>query len=150
MDSERYFEYYQGQARGIGGGFKGARGQKGSGLGNFLSGLFRRVFPYIKQGAKALGSELLDTGTNILRSSLNKEDMKESIDKHLSNAGKNLGAKAASTVKSMLGMGYKKRRSSSVPQSRASKRPRKKAPPKKRPIKKKKKPIRKGRKDIFN
>lgn len=149
MDTDRYFEYYQSQARGIGGGFKGVRSQKGNGLGSFLSGIFRRVLPYLKQGAKTLGSELLDTGTNLLRSKLNNEDMKESMDKHLSNAGRNLGVKAASGVKAMLGMGYKRKRSTSATHSRASKRPRKKAPPKKRPVKRKPK-IAKKRRDIFN
>jgi hypothetical protein len=150
MDSEKYFDYYQAQARGIGGGFKGTRSQKGGGLGSFLSGIFKKVFPYLKQGAKALGSELLDTGTNLLRSKLNNEDMKESIEKHLGSAGRNLGAKAASSVQSMLGMGYKKRRSSSTAHSRASKRPRKKAPVKKKPPIKKKPRIAKKRRDIFN
>jgi hypothetical protein len=151
MDSDRYFEYYQAQARGIGGGFKGARSQKGSGLGSFLSGIFKKVFPYLKQGARALGSELLDTGTNLLRSKLNNEDMSTSIDKHLGAAGRNLGAKAASSVQAMLGMGYKKRRSSTRTQSRASKRPRKKAQPKKkRPVKKKTQSFIKKRRDIFN
>jgi hypothetical protein len=150
MDSEKYFEYYQAQARGIGGGFKGARSQKGSGLGSFLSGIFKRVFPYLKQGARALGSELLDTGTNLLRSKLNNEDMSASVDKHLGAAGRNLGAKAASSVQAMLGMGYKKRRSSTTAQSRARKRPRKKAPAKKkRPVKKKPRIV-KNRRDIFN
>jgi hypothetical protein len=149
MDSDRYFEYYQAQARGIGGGFKGARSQKGSGLGSFLSGIFKKVFPYLKQGARALGSELLDTGTNLLRSKLNNEDMSASIDKHLGAAGRNLGAKAASSVQAMLGMGYKKRRSSTRTQSKASKRPRKKVQPKKRPVKKKKPSFIKKRRDIF-
>lgn len=153
MDSDQYFEYYQAQARGIGGGFKGVRSQKGSGLGSFLAGIFRKVIPYLKQGAKAFGSELVDTGTNLLRSKLNNEDMGESIDKHLGAAGRNLGSKAALSVKSMLGMGYKKRRSSTPAHSRGCKRPRKKAPAKKKrkktPLKRKPRVVKK-RSDIFN
>lgn len=151
MDTEKYYQYYEAQARGVGGGFKGARSQKGSGLGNFLSGLFRKVFPYLKQGARAVGSELLETGTNLLRSRLNNEDMRESLEKHLGTAGQNLGLKAATSVKSMLGMGYKKRRSSTATHSKPSKRARKKpAVKKKKPPAKRKPRIAKKRRDIFN
>jgi hypothetical protein len=149
MDCERYFDYYQTQARGIGGGFKGSRSQKGCGLGSFLSGIFRRVYPYLKQGVKSLGGELLDTGTNLLRSKLNNENMKESLEKHLGTAGRNLGAKAATSVQSMLGMGYKKRKSTAATHSRAGKRTCKRSAVRKKPAVKRKPRTTKKRRDIF-
>jgi hypothetical protein len=150
MESDKYFEYYQAQSRGIGGGFKGGRGQKGAGLGSFLAGMFRRVFPYLKQGAQALGHELLDTSKNLLRSKLNNEDMKESLDKHLTTAGRNLGTKAAASVQSMLGMGYKKRKTSTKAHSTAAKRRCKKTNNKKASSKKTRKRTIKRRRDIFS
>jgi len=149
---ERYIAYYTAQARGVGGGYKGFRTQKGAGLGSFLASLYRRVMPYISSGAKALGSELLNSGVNILRDGINNKNLKESIGTHLTSAGKNLGEKASSSVQSMLGLGYKRKRGPKAGQSRSNKRPRKtckKSAKKKKGKKAKKKPPKRKAKDIF-
>ena len=61
-----YEEYYSKQS---GGGeipvFVGSRYQRGHGLGNILSGLFRRVLPFLKANAKNLASNVLRTGVDI-------------------------------------------------------------------------------------
>jgi hypothetical protein len=144
-DTSRYLVYYEAQARGVGGLNKSFKIQKGNGVGSFFGNFFRRLIPYIKTGAKALGSEFLNVGTNLLRDGLNNKDIKESMDTHLTNAGRNLGAKASTSMKTMLGMGYKKRKASGTRQSRAGK-PRKRTT--KRRAKKKKTPTRKRKKTV--
>jgi hypothetical protein len=126
-DYQYYLEYYQDQALGrcTGGISKRPRSQKGEGLGSFLSSIFSRVFPYLKKGVKAAGSELLSTGVGLFKDYLNNNNMKESMQTRLKNAGKNLGEKTASSVNDMMGLGYKRKRRTPGPQSKTIKRRRK-------------------------
>jgi len=61
-----YEDYYMRQT---GGGdmpvFVGARYQRGHGLGSILSGLFRRVLPFLKANAKNFATSLLKTGVDV-------------------------------------------------------------------------------------
>ncbi len=53
---------------GAGGGmpvFAGARFQKGHGLGSILSGLFRRVLPFLRANGRNFANKLIDTGLNV-------------------------------------------------------------------------------------
>lgn len=106
---EQYLAYFEAQAngRGVGGTFKSVRLQKGNGIGSFLGGLFRKVLPYIKNGASALGNELLNTGVGLLRDHLKGTDPRTSINERMKMAGTNLGDKASAKLQSMLGLGYK-------------------------------------------
>lgn len=62
-----YTEYYLNQAgSGFGSVYAGGIYQKGHGVGSFLSGLFRCVFPLIKSGSAVVGKELLKSGANII------------------------------------------------------------------------------------
>ena len=45
--------------------FAGARYQKGHGLGSILSGLFRRVLPFLKANGKNFAVNLLRTGVDV-------------------------------------------------------------------------------------
>jgi len=119
-----YCAYYQAQSegRGVGGVFKGVRSQRGEGLGSFLGGIFRRVMPYIKSGASAIGSELLNTGIGLLRDTLNGKDAKASVQERVTTAGTNLGTKASKNLASMFGMGYKRKARCKKGQSRTAKR----------------------------
>jgi len=45
--------------------FVGARYQRGHGLGSILSGLFRRVLPFLKANAKNFATSLLQTGVDV-------------------------------------------------------------------------------------
>jgi hypothetical protein len=149
---ERYVKYYQAQSQGLGVSPKFSRTQKGMGIGSFLGNLFRRIAPYLYSGAKAVGSELLDTGVSLLRDRINNKDIKQSLDTHIGNAGKQLATKASNSVKSMLGMGYKRKRAPSRPQSRPVKRRKKtinKITKRKSSVKKKTKAASKKKKDIF-
>ena len=66
-----YEDYYMRQSGGGGGGadipvFAGARFQKGHGLGSILSGLFRRVLPYLKGNLRNFATSALQTGADVV------------------------------------------------------------------------------------
>jgi len=149
-DYSKIIAYYENQAtgRGVGGsGYKLRRSQKGFGVGSYLSALFSKIYPYIKSGASAVGSELLNTGIGLLRDHINNKDLKSSIEDRVGTAGSNLSTKATGGVKSMLGLGYKRKRTQrKTKQSRPVKR-RKKTSKKKRS--KKRKTVKRVKKDIF-
>jgi hypothetical protein len=62
-----YEDYYMQQSGGSNNMpvFTGARYQRGHGLGSILSGLFRRVLPFLKANARHFATNLLDTGMNV-------------------------------------------------------------------------------------
>jgi len=65
---DMYEDYYMRQCGGGGGDmpvFAGARYQKGHGLGSILSGLFRRVLPFLKANGKNFAVNLLRTGVDV-------------------------------------------------------------------------------------
>ncbi|KAF4519025.1 hypothetical protein B566_EDAN001610 [Ephemera danica] len=110
MATELYTQYYLRQAEGrYGGDYRGMT-QKGDGLGSFLGGLFRRIFPLFSSGAKVVGREALSTGVNLLRDAISGRSMKESVRERVKQAGTNLTNKAAQKMESMVGSGYKKRK----------------------------------------
>ena len=58
--------------------FKGARMQRGHGLGSILSGFFRSAWPLIQTGAKAFGKRVLRTGLQIANDVAEGQNFKES------------------------------------------------------------------------
>lgn len=115
------------------------RTQRGNGIGAFFSGLFRRILPYIKGSARAVGSEFASTGANILRDVLDGRATKDSITERITTSGTNLGNKASEKINSMLGLGYKRKRTRAKAQSAACKRRKKVA----------RKPKKSRKRDIF-
>lgn len=62
-----YTEYYLNQAgSGFSNIYSGPVYQKGYGIGSFLGGLFRSIYPLLKKGSSVVGSELLKSGANII------------------------------------------------------------------------------------
>jgi hypothetical protein len=118
--SDPYTLYYLRQAEGRYAGDYRGNTQKGDGLGSFLGGLFRRIFPLLSSGAKAVGKEALSTGIGILKDAITGRSMKESVRERISQAGTNLTTKAANKMESMVGSGYKKRKRRRRTQSRVS------------------------------
>lgn len=100
-----YTEYYLNQA---GSGFSNIYAapsyQRGYGIGSFLGGLFRTVYPILKKGSVALGSELLKTGVSCLGDISRSEDVQEVFKKRGKEVVNNLGRRAADH---MFGSGYK-------------------------------------------
>ena len=107
-----YIHYYDEQAGG-GAGIKnvytGSTFQRGSGIGSFLGGLFRKIVPYLASGAKAVGKEAVRTGLNVLDDVGNKRaNFKESLNARVRESGKNLKRKAADKISNIMkGSGYK-------------------------------------------
>jgi hypothetical protein len=121
-----YVNYYVNQAgKGVGPVFTGAHHQHGHGIGNFLSSLFRAVFPLVKSGAKAIGKEAMDAGFGMLRDTINRKPLKQSMKERMRSAGDHLMTKAEQKIDEMQGSGYKRKRK----------------PQKKRPVKRLKRDI---------
>lgn len=148
--SDVYTAYYLNQAgSGFGGVYTSGLYQKGHGIGSFLGGLFRCVFPLLKSGSAAVGTELLKSGANII-SDIGRNEPVERVIKSrgkeaINNLSKLVGEK-------MFGSGYKAggaiKRAHSVVSSRSvntSKKAKtnKKNKTKKPPPKNKRKPVKK-------
>ena len=58
--------------------FYGAHTQKGHGIGNLFSGLFRSVFPILKRAAPVIGRKALETGIPIAKDVAGELTLKES------------------------------------------------------------------------
>lgn len=106
-----YNEYYELQSGGGGGisrVFAGSRYQRGHGIGSFLGGLFRRVFPYLASGARAIGKEALRAGVKILDDvSDNKIPLKEAVKNRVVESRDNLKRRAKEKIVSLMqGSGY--------------------------------------------
>lgn len=120
-----YTDYYLRQAgSGFSNVYSGPIYQKGSGIGSFLGGLFRVLFPLLKSGTAVVGSELLKTGANILSDITHNEEPHSVIKKRGKETINNLGQIVGNK---MFGAGYKlsttgKRRHSQANNSTAKKR----------------------------
>lgn len=141
-----YTDYYLKQAgSGYGGVYTSGLYQKGHGIGSFLGGLFRCVFPLLKKGSSALGSELLKSGVNIISDISKNEPVESTIKKRgketINNLSKLVGDK-------MFGSGYKPRTAAKRPHSAASSRSGKNAKKPKVNKKNKKSPPKKNNKSV--
>lgn len=138
-----YDAYYQAQ---VGNGlpvFIGGRtSQRGNGLGNVLSGLFRSAVPLLKQTGKAILKEGAKTGLKVAGDVLSGQNVKDAASQRAREAGKRLYTQAIGQLS-----GNKKRKRSSSPSSAAAAyiKPRHSAVG---PYKRKKK-VKKRVKDIF-
>jgi len=112
MDYEEYYETQSGGGGGRGGGiprvFVGSPYQRGHGIGSFLGGLFRKILPYLRSGARAVGKEALRAGINVMEDVENDTPLKESIKNRFMESRKNLKRKAEEKIKDLMkGSGYK-------------------------------------------
>lgn len=92
--------------------FKGQSYQKGYGLGGFFRKFFKwaspyisKIMPIIKQGAKHVGKEVIDSAANIAKDVLEGKDLKESSSTRINDSIDNLVSN-----KPMTGSGYKRKR----------------------------------------
>ena len=91
--SKDFYEQYYAEQSGSGMPvFYGARGQRGHGLGSFLSGLFRRVMPFLSRGAKALGKTALRTGLDIANDVVEGSSFRDSASKRVPEGLKGFAA----------------------------------------------------------
>lgn len=103
--SDVYTEYYLNQAgSGFGNVYASGIYQKGHGIGSFLGGLFRCVFPLLKSGSSAIGSEMLKSGANIISDISKSESPEVAFKKRGKEAINNLSSLMG---EKMFGRGYK-------------------------------------------
>lgn len=77
--------------------------QRGSGVGSFLGGLFRKILPILRKGTVAVGREAVNSGTNFINDVNHNVDPRKALKKRSREAAVNL-------VKKVLhGDGYKTR-----------------------------------------
>jgi hypothetical protein len=81
-----YEDYYRRQTGGEIPVFVGRRYQRGHGLGSILSGLFRRVVPFVKDNIRNVGRNLLKTGVNVVGDVLGGKKFKEAAKEHIPRA----------------------------------------------------------------
>jgi hypothetical protein len=112
-DVHKYYNHFLGSSKGNTATplIYSRKGQKGAGLGSFLASIFRKVFPFIKSGAKAMGEEFLKSGVGVVSDNFRGKKLRDSLRDRVREAGTNLSERAASKVESMLGGGIKRRRS---------------------------------------
>lgn len=88
--------------------FEGYRGQRGHGIGSFLSSFFRSAVPILRKGLSFFGREALRTGSKIAMDVADGRDWKDSakqrISERISEVVPNLDAQS--------GSGYRRRRTS--------------------------------------
>ena len=78
-----YEDYYKRQSGGEMPDFAGRRYQRRHGIGSMLSGLFRRVVPFIKDNVKNIGANLLKTGTDIAQDMIQGKKFKQAARRHM-------------------------------------------------------------------
>jgi len=101
-----YEDYYARQNGGEMSVFAGARTQRGHGLGSMLGGLFRRILPFLKSGAKFLAPKVMKAGMQITDDVVAGKSFKESVKERVPGAIK----EAMSGVNLQSGSGFRKRR----------------------------------------
>lgn len=114
---DAYFDAQTGGGGGLGrsgyGGIShvyiGSPNQRGHGIGSFLGGLFRRIIPLLKQGARTIGKEALRSGVNVANDILDKGmHPREAFQTRLRESGTNLKRKAEEKINNLMqGSGYK-------------------------------------------
>ena len=104
---EMYEDYYTGQVGGNMPVFRGVRYQRGHGLGNVISGLFRRVvLLFLKKNKKTFIRNASRTGMEVADDVLEGESLKSSVKKRLPQGIK----RTAGDVDWQTGSGFRKRR----------------------------------------
>jgi len=102
-----YEDYYTGQVGGNMPVFRGVRYQRGHGLGNVISGLFRRVvLLFLKKNKKTFIRNASRTGMEVADDVLEGESLKGSVKKRLPQGIK----RTAGDVDWQTGSGFRKRR----------------------------------------
>ena len=90
--------------------FRGARLQRGYGIGSIFSGLFRSIFPVLKRVATVIGKKVLQTGTNIVNDVAAGQSPKESAKSRLTDALRKGISSFIPMGNTQLGSGYRRKR----------------------------------------
>lgn len=123
-DVHKYYTHFLGSSKGSNATpfIYSGKGQKGAGLGSFLASVFRKVFPFIKSGAKALGEEFLKGGVGVVKDNFRGKSLRDSLRERVREAGNSLSERAAKKVDTMMGGGIKSRKRRRNKQSTSNRR----------------------------
>ena len=109
-DQKTYEDYYLNQC---GHGlpvFYGTRMQRGHGIGNIFSGLFRSIFPMLKRVEPVIGKKALQTGIDIVSDVAAGQSLKESAKSRVSDAMKEGISSFIPMGNAQSGSGYRRKR----------------------------------------
>lgn len=80
----------------------GFRDKKGAGIGTFIASLFSKALPFIKKGAKVLGTAAADVASNVVTDAIQGKNIKESAIEHATSKGKEILSDIPSNIKGIL------------------------------------------------
>ena len=81
LDVKQFKQYYlRGRQGGSIAGFRGARIQRGYGIGNFFKSIARFAIPLVKRGAQAIGRRALAAAVDVGHDILEGKNVKQSIE----------------------------------------------------------------------
>jgi len=139
---DQYVDYYTRQQQPQTGGeipaFIGASRQRGHGIGSVLSGLFRRVLPFLRANARNFATNAIKTGLHVADDVMRGQKIGESVKRRLPEGIKT----AAQNISWQTGDGLRivrRKRSRSVSAQRTTSKKKKTKKKKKNKKKKKKK-----------
>jgi hypothetical protein len=92
-------------------GYRGARMQRGYGIGGIFKSFARYAIPLFKQGAKVVGKRALQAATEIGQDVLQGKNVRESVETHGGKVVKDFAEQGARTLMRQTGHGRKRRRS---------------------------------------
>jgi hypothetical protein len=92
-------------------GYRGARFQRGYGIGGIFKSLARYAIPLFKQGAKIVGKRALQAATEVGQDVLQGKNVGESVKTHGGEIVKDFAEQGARTLLRQTGHGSKRRRS---------------------------------------
>ena len=82
-DVKQFKQYYlRGQQGGSIAGFRGARIQRGYGIGNFFKSIARFAIPLVKRGVQAIGRRALGAAVDVGQDILEGKNVKQAIKSH--------------------------------------------------------------------
>ena len=104
--------YLKNQNGGALAGFRGARTQRGYGLGSFFKSIACVAVPLVKRGVNAIGQKAVETAVNVGHDVLAGKNMKEAVKNKGRQAVNDLAKQGVNNIKGQIGGGPERKRKS--------------------------------------
>ena len=109
-DVKQFKQYYlRGQQGGSIAGFRGARIQRGYGIGNFFKSIARFAIPLVKRGVQAIGRRALGAAVDVGQDILEGKNVKQAIKSHGIKAVKDIVHQGVKQSGNQSGSGRKRK-----------------------------------------
>ena len=109
-DVKQFKQYYlRGQQGESIAGFRGARIQRGYGIGNFFKSIARFAIPLVKRGAQAIGKRALGAAIDVGHDILAGKNVKQAIKGRSVEAVKDIAQQGAKQLRNQSGGGRKRK-----------------------------------------